>query len=209
MPLSKYHFVIMSKFPRLGEVKTRLIPELGAEAATELHEQMSQHIVSRVRSFANSWADVSFAVHIANATTEETRAWLGVSRVSQQVAGDLGVKMQHAANSSFTAGAQRVIIVGTDCPFLTESIFKKVLLELESHDAVYVPAHDGGFVLLGLSSPQTIVFEKIRWGSATVMDESIQQMKSLGLSYKLLPALADVDLPADVPAARQELGLHT
>ena len=42
------------------------------------------------------------------------------------------------------------------------------------------------------------IFENVQWGTETVLEETIQSIKQLGLSYFLLPELDDIDYPADL-----------
>ncbi|MQM30903.1 MAG: hypothetical protein CRU78_10415, partial [Candidatus Accumulibacter phosphatis] len=66
------------------------------------------------------------------------------------------------------------------------------------NDAVFIPAEDGGYVLLGLRCPQPGLFEGVDWGSERVMAQTRQRLLALGLRWCELPALWDVDRPADL-----------
>lgn len=195
----------MSKFPRPGEVKTRLIPALGDMGAMDLHTRMSRHRVAGVREFSSKRNDVSFSIHIANGTREEASDWLGENQYFLQQGEDLGQRMEHAVRLCFKAGAERVIVVGTDCPLLSESEFAETLLELEHHDVVYVPADDGGYVLVGFSGEHYQVFKDIMWGTETVLKKSLDRAESNNLSFTLLKSLADVDRIEDVEHAEQAM----
>jgi glycosyltransferase A (GT-A) superfamily protein (DUF2064 family) len=43
-----------------------------------------------------------------------------------------------------------LLIVGTDCPVLTPAHLQQAADALQTHDAVLIPAEDGGYVLIGL-----------------------------------------------------------
>ena len=178
-----------------------MIPALGAEQAMDLHKRMSQHRVAHVREFSKSRNDVSYSIHIANGTLEEASHWLGPNQFFLQQGDDLGQRMEYAVRQGFEGGAARVMVVGTDCPALSESEFTKTLLELDDHDVVYVPAVDGGYVMVGFSGEYYQVFSGIVWGADTVMKESLDRARATKLNYKLLDPLADVDRIEDVENA--------
>ena len=71
---------------------------------------------------------------------------------------------------------------------------------LEDLKAVIGPSTDGGYYLLGMQAPLKELFEGIVWGGSTVMDVTEAHLKTLGLSYALLPELADIDTEADYRA---------
>ena len=67
-----------------------------------------------------------------------------------------------------------------------------------SNDAVFIPAEDGGYVLVGLRRPQPRLFAGVEWGSERVMVQTRQRLSELALSWVELPPLWDVDRPADL-----------
>ncbi len=69
---------------------------------------------------------------------------------------------------------------------------------LDHHDAVFVPALDGGYGLVGLTRPQPALFEGMRWSVPTVMDQTRTRARAASLRWAELPALADIDEPDDL-----------
>ncbi len=65
-------------------------------------------------------------------------------------------------------------------------------------DAVFVPAEDGGYVAIGLRRADPSLFTFVRWGTSEVMEETRTRLRNLGWSYRELPAMRDVDVPADL-----------
>jgi rSAM/selenodomain-associated transferase 1 len=115
-----------------------------------------------------------------------------------QPAGDLGQRM-HAA---FATHARRsdapLLLIGTDCPALDEQHLQAAAKRLlEADEAVFTPAEDGGYVLVGLRRPQIALFEGIDWGTDQVMVQTRARLMLLGLRWSEMPALWDVDEPAD------------
>ncbi len=105
--------------------------------------------------------------------------------------------------AAFAANAGPLLLIGSDCPALQPAHLvaaAKALLDERQggNDAVFIPADDGGYVLVGLRSPQPRVFEGVEWGSERVMAQTRQRLSRLRLRWAELPLLWDVDRPADL-----------
>ena len=194
--------IVMTRLPCAGRNKTRLIPALGAEGAAEFHDSLARHAIGRASSFVLSTPGARLLVRLDGGTPIEGKVWLGDASVDcqEQGIGDLGERMELAANEAFSEGAERVVIIGTDCPSIDESVLTKAFAALEKNDLVFGPALDGGYYLLGLKKPTPPIFRNIPWGSAEVLDKSLQAARHRGLSTTLLDPLPDVDTPDDLPA---------
>ncbi len=97
-----------------------------------------------------------------------------------------------------------VILVGGDCPFIDEDYIESAILALKKHDVVIGPANDGGYVLLGLSQDTPQLFENIDWGTESVFEATLNIVEREKLSYKVLPALSDIDRPEDLKQLDQK-----
>jgi glycosyltransferase A (GT-A) superfamily protein (DUF2064 family) len=89
------------------------------------------------------------------------RNWLGATlEYFAQSEGDLGVRMDQAVADVFRLGAQRVALIGGDCPALESDRLAMAFARLrpdagrEPDDAVFGPTSDGGNDLLALSRPE-------------------------------------------------------
>ncbi|MBP1715652.1 MAG: hypothetical protein H6Q42_3855, partial [Deltaproteobacteria bacterium] len=135
--------IIFVRYPEPGKTKTRLIPALGPEGAADLHRRMSEHTLAWTRKLQNASA-VSLEIRFAGGNENRFHQWLGSDiPCFHQGNGDLGERMARAFNEAFQAGMSRVILVGTDCPDLTEGLVEKALEALNHHDVVLGPARDG------------------------------------------------------------------
>jgi glycosyltransferase A (GT-A) superfamily protein (DUF2064 family) len=90
------------------------------------------------------------------------------------------------------------LVIGTDCPVLEVAHLQQAAAALATHDAVLIPAEDGGYVLIGLRRAQPEVFADVAWGTPQVLATTRQRLRSAGLSLRELPALWDIDRPADL-----------
>lgn len=183
------------KFPRAGEVNTRMIPDIGAEKAAMVHQRMAEHTIEKVNDFAQAQT----TVYIANCTDAEASEWLGGTEYRFQEGSGLGERMANAVERSMKKNIEKVLIVGTDCPDLGAEVFEQALSALDGSDVVYVPAHDGGYVLIGMSKLHHVAFQNIDWGSAEVLSQSLKQLDAHKISYKLLDEKYDVDFAKDIP----------
>ncbi|MFJ4290642.1 TIGR04282 family arsenosugar biosynthesis glycosyltransferase [Cupriavidus sp. NPDC089707] len=173
------------------------MPALGAHGAAALAERLLRH------TLASACAAELGPVELCCTPDTEHPAFLACARefnatLSRQCDGDLGQRMASAARRAL-ARARSVLIIGTDCPALAPTQLNTAARILNAgHDAVFVPATDGGYVLLGLRRVDRHLFSAIRWGTATVMTETRKRLTELGWQWAELPALPDIDEPADL-----------
>jgi uncharacterized protein len=197
------HLLIFTRFPEVGQVKTRLIPALGANGATDLHRRMAEHTLRQAQYLNSNQKDpLRITVQYSgNPAIADLQDWLGVNLDYQpQVPGDLGVKLVHGFERAFAAGAQRVIAIGTDCPGLDAALMSQAFHDLEMFDVVLGPALDGGYYLIGVRSHQPLLFEQISWGTNSVLQATLAVIQQQALSCACLRPLADVDRPEDLGA---------
>ncbi len=106
--------------------------------------------------------------------------------------------MNRAFQDSFRAGMAKVVIVGTDCPGLSEGPVQVAFRALEENDLVLGPANDGGYYLIGLRRPTEELFRGIPWGTEKVLAQTLRAAQTLALKTFLLDPLGDVDRPEDL-----------
>jgi rSAM/selenodomain-associated transferase 1 len=116
--------------------------------------------------------------------------------LSEQCAGDLGMRMHHAFEHAL--GAAGALLIGSDCPALTARHLRQGARTLaQGADAVLVPAEDGGYALIGLTRAEFRVFEAVQWGTERVLDQTRDRLRELGWRWVELDTLWDVDRDAD------------
>ena len=120
--------------------------------------------------------------------------------LQQQCDGDLGLRMRHALEEAARAGSA-ALLIGSDCPALTPEYLRNAAAALAGGcEAVYGPAEDGGYGLVGLArrAPDRI-FDGIAWGTAGVMRETRLRLAAAGWHWREMPLIWDVDRPEDLP----------
>lgn len=218
MGIPRRLLVLFTRYPEPGTVKTRLIPALGAAGAALLHREMTERTLARVtalpaaRAMYPPAADDARGSHpwdveirFEGGDLERMKAWIpSAARCREQGPGDLGERLWRAFSDGFSGGADAVVAIGADCPELGAGDVGDAFRALISHDAVYGPAADGGYWLVGLrrtAVPAAVdLFRGIDWGSGQVLSASLAAAERTKLSVELLRTLVDVDRPEDLTA---------
>lgn len=194
-----HNLILFTRYPMAGKAKTRLIPALGGEGAAQLQKKMTQHILGQGRAFREKYPEAKIEIHHSGGNLSLLQAWLGEDlNYIPQGEGDLGKKMYFAFDMSFSEGAEKALIAGSDCPLLTPKIFEQAFQELDNHDLVLGPALDGGYYLIALKKAIREIFEDIVWGKEQVLASTLKKAESLKLKVKLLEEMSDVDYPEDL-----------
>ena len=184
--------VVFSKAPRMGEVKTRLIPHLGAQAATELHARLLQQTINMVTSSKLAPVELWCSPDAVEPHFQSLQSQYHISLYNQHGI-NLGARMAHAA-TTVLARAEQLIIIGSDCPVMDKNYIDTALRALQSGSEVVIgPAEDGGYVLIGLNRFIPQVFENIAWGSDQVLQQTLAVIQHQAIQYQLLESLWDVD----------------
>jgi glycosyltransferase A (GT-A) superfamily protein (DUF2064 family) len=92
-----------------------------------------------------------------------------------------------------------LLLIGTDCPVLTPEHLRSAARDLiEKVDAVFLPAEDGGYALVGLKRPMPGIFRNMPWGTDAVMAETRRRLSRLGASWTEPATVWDIDRPEDL-----------
>lgn len=186
--------IIFYRNPELGKVKSRLADTIGEERALAIYLLMAAH--TRQISLP---VKVDRVVYYSQFIDTEDN-WLNndfQKRLQHGV--DLGEKMKKAFEESFDSGYESVCIIGTDCLELTAEVLARAFEILNHEDAVLGPAADGGYYLLGMKRFIPEVFDKKKWSTDSVCNDTIDDFKRLAYRYQLLPMLHDIDSESDLP----------
>jgi glycosyltransferase A (GT-A) superfamily protein (DUF2064 family) len=95
------------------------------------------------------------------------------------------------------AGPGPVVIIGTDVPGIRARHIQAAFHLLGQHDAVFGPATDGGYWLVGLRRRPRVLepFANVRWSTPHALADTLANLG--GCSIAVLPRLADVDTAGD------------
>ena len=202
--LRQVQIAVLSKAPIAGLAKTRLIPALGAIGAARLQRWLTVRTVRCAIDAGLGPVTLWCAPDSRHRFFRALRKTLGI-RCIDQPTGELGQRMHAAFVQQCAAGP--VLLVGTDCPALSPQHFRTAAQALvEGADAVFQPAEDGGYVLVGLQRPQPALFTGIAWSTAVVMAQTRSRAREHGIRMEEMETLWDVDEPADLQRLRAMVG---
>lgn len=188
--------IVFAKAPVPGLAKTRLAPALGADGAARLAERLLRHAVQQSLAAGLGPVDLCVTPDDRHPCFVELAGQPGLG-LSPQGDGDLGQRMARAFERTLvSAGA--ALLIGTDAPQLDAAALRRAAAALQGHDAVFVPAADGGYALVGLRRPAPGLFAGMRWSHAGVMADTRERLAAAGLKHAELPVLHDIDEPADL-----------
>ncbi|TNE35840.1 MAG: glycosyltransferase [Alphaproteobacteria bacterium] len=184
--------VIFVKAPQMGRVKSRLAKEVGPVAATRFyHTELTRLLRELGRD--PRWQTIV-------AVTPDRMAYTGGHLfgglpVIGQGPGDLGARMQRCFE---TLPPGPVVLVGADIPSLKAAHIAAAFEALGSHDAVFGPAEDGGYWLVGQKRvPRTLsLFNGVRWSSPHALSDTLANLPKGRLATQA-HTLWDVDIEAD------------
>ncbi len=175
--------VIFARQPRLGTGKRRLARDIGATAALNFQRAMLARTLRRLAR------DRRWITYIA-ITPDRARPWPGSPPMLAQGRGDLGARMARVARE-LPPGP--VVIVGCDIPGLTATHVAAAFRKLGPCDAVFGPATDDGYWLVGLRRRPRFIdpFANVRWSTRHALADTVA---NLGHHRVMMAAtLADVD----------------
>ena len=183
--------VVFARAPRLGAVKRRLAADVGAFAALRFHR----------RTLTKIWrlaAADSRHVTVVAVTPARARIQGLSSEVARepQGAGDLGQRMAAVFASR---PRQRVVLIGCDVPNIEAEDLAAAFRALGQADAVFGPAADGGYWLVGMGPARPAhPFRDVRWSSEHALADTLRNFRHLRVAR--LRTLRDIDTAADLAA---------
>jgi rSAM/selenodomain-associated transferase 1 len=190
--------VVFARAPQPGRVKTRLAPLLGAAGAARLHAQLVERTLRTATLAGFEEVHLCCAPEAGGRFFNAMKKRFGV-RLTSQGRGGLGERMHRALRRH--PGA---VLIGSDCPSLRPADLRAAARALRSGmDAVFCPAEDGGYALIGARRSVRAMFDGVEWGSAKVMAQTRSRLRRLGWRWRELRTVWDVDRPADVERLRK------
>ncbi len=180
--------VIMARRPTWGRVKTRLAAGIGRGPALAIYRRLLSRTLRRL-GHDGRWATVLAATPAHEAS--RPGRWTRGLPVLAQAEGDLGQRLAAAIGAMPTGP---VVVVGTDIPDLDRRHVAAAFRALEHHDAVFGPAEDGGYWLVGIAASLrgAALFEDVRWSSEHALGDTLAGLPR-DATVALIDILADID----------------
>lgn len=186
--------IVFARAPRLGAVKRRLARDIGDRAALRFHQATAAALL---RGLAR---DRRYRTVLA-LTPDRARWHVPVPTVGQGRDG-LGARM-HRACARVRHG--RVVIVGSDIPGVGAADVAAAFRALGTADAVFGPALDGGYWLVGMGPRRPArPFAGVRWSTEHALADTLANFRGRRVTF--LRAVRDVDTADDLRAVRTPSG---
>jgi hypothetical protein len=190
--------LVFAKQPLPGRVKTRMTPPLSPEEAADLYSSMLLDVLDKCCRLPA--AELLLLYENQPGSREFFSSLFPEEALFPQTGEGLGERLENAFSLAFSRGCRRAVVIGSDSPDLPirhiENAFR--LLEGGGQDAVFGPTEDGGYYLLGLTSPQPLLFRDIPWSTHKVLEASLEKCSEAGLRAELLPRWYDLDTADDL-----------
>lgn len=185
--------MIFVRNPEKGKVKSRLAKDLGNEKTLQVYKFLLQYTRDlSISCNCSHFVFYSSYIHVQDVFDDD------VFTKFIQEGEDLGERMMHAFDKVFNLGCKKVCIIGSDCYELQTEIINEAFEKLDTHDVVIGPASDGGYYLLGMKQLHADLFKQKEWGSSSVLDDTMESIAGLGLSFTELAVLNDIDTIEDL-----------
>jgi rSAM/selenodomain-associated transferase 1 len=184
--------VVFGREPIPGRVKTRLARDIGEDRAAEIYTRLLEHTLTEATA-----TGIGVVLSLAEPLTGRWTPPQGL-QIEVQGEGDLGRRMAQSFRSHFALGAQRVLLIGSDCPGVTRAHLRNALDALSSAPVVLGPARDGGYWAIAQQAPGVDCFSGVPWSSERTLEITRERLGMLGVDWAEIETLDDVDTGGDL-----------
>ena len=183
--------IVFTRNPILGEVKTRIAKSCGDKKALDIYNKL----LTKNSNLLENLIDIKTLIYYDKVI--ENKIYKDEYKKKIQAEGSLGYKMYCAFLDCKKNGFKNIIIIGSDCPYITPKIIEDAFKKLNENSFVIGPSFDGGYYLLGMKEIRKELFENKEWGSNMVFKSTIKDIEIAKKSYCLLEELNDIDYYED------------
>ncbi len=182
--------IVFLRLPLKGKVKTRIASTEGDEQALAIYVQLMD-ITLDLAAQSDRYVYLFYEGGLPQLPDQQP-----AFTYLQQSPGDLGKKMADAF-SQVLKNHPKAVLIGSDCPTLSKAILEEAFSLLDQNDIVLGPSRDGGYYLVGCKNVHPVLFERISWSTASVLDTTIERIRGEKLTFHLLEDLTDIDTADD------------
>lgn len=190
---------VFFKPPRAGEVKTRLIPAVGADGAASLAEAF----------FRDTWSCVetlSWAIPVVASTELLSSRDLPqpAKPVWLQGGGNLGARIERILRRALKQ-TPFAMAIGADSPGIPSDFLDHAHDAIKMADAVIGPCDDGGFYLLGVRECPPGLLDGIPWSQSRTFASTLKRLRDSGMDVTVIDSWYDIDRPEDLERLERQL----
>jgi len=198
---------VMTKAPRAGQVKTRLVPPLNPEDAAKLNVCFLRDTAIAIMKACGATARGVGVYAPVGSQTTYAEILPPEFELLPQWGDGFGERLAFAASDLFQYGFASVCLIDSDSPTVSAEVYARAVELLSTPDdrVVLGPSDDGGYYLSGMKRVHPQLFERIDWSTERVLNQTKERGRELNLEISLLPAGYDVDDAATLRRLRDEL----
>ncbi|CAN5904777.1 TIGR04282 family arsenosugar biosynthesis glycosyltransferase [soil metagenome] len=185
---------VIAKAPRVGFAKTRLGKSIGHAKAIELYKAFLRDLGER---FSDAPFGFGWYITPSDAWPEISALTGDTDRLLYQGEGDLTERQKELFQLATRRG-ERAVLIGSDAPHLSVVIIEEAFRALDQHDLVFLPTHDGGYCLIGMSGQHGDVLEGVTMSTGSELAGIIRRARLANLAVKFLEPTFDVDEVEDL-----------
>jgi len=183
--------MVFVKNPVKGKVKTRIAQTVGNDESLRIYLEL----INICRKLTIG-IDCKKMIYYSDFVDTEDLWPNEIFQKMIQVEGDLGIRMS-TAMAEQENHSDKMILIGSDCPYLTKEIIHEAFKRLEENDVVLGPTEDGGYYLIGMKKLYRELFENKTWSTPLLYSQTLETLNALKLPYYELEILEDIDFMAD------------
>ena len=169
--MKKPLLLVFCKNPILGKAKTRLAVSIGEEKALEVY-----HALLQKTALVLFDVDVDIQLYYSSHIDHDDIFQKPSITKKVQTGNDLGIRMANAFKEGFKSYSP-IVVIGTDLWTLDVFDIHKAFEALQTSGTVIGPSADGGYYLLGLQKFIPALFKNKKWGTPTVLSNSLNDLK--------------------------------
>jgi|SRR5215813_7489812 len=199
---------VMAKASIAGQTKTRLVPPLTFEEAAQCNTAFLRDIADNILAAS---AQASIVGYIAYGPAHARPFFQ--ENLPREIAlieacyPTLGECLDYTIAQLLERGHRAAVVLNSDSPTLPTSLLVETaqVLAQPGDRAVFGPALDGGYYLLGLKAQHHRLFQNIAWSTEHVAEQTLERARESALPVHILPTWYDVDDVAGLKILRAEL----
>lgn len=188
--MSKELLIIFTKNPELGKVKTRLAKSIGDKAALNIYKKLLF-----TTEKATSTLDVKRHIY---ASPSVLKHYWSTDHHTLQTGTDLGERMLNAFKNGFEEGFDKIVLIGSDLPEISEGLVTEAFKQLQVNDVVFGPSIDGGYYLIGLSTLHACIFKNKPWSTPQLLNKTLTELHHKNVTVSIMQTLNDIDTFEDL-----------
>jgi rSAM/selenodomain-associated transferase 1 len=190
--------LVFAKAPEPGRVKTRMVPPLSPQQASDLYGEMLHDVlIASGRIAVEIGLAPVLVVHPPEAAPALARLAPTEFRIVSQRGDDLGHRMEWAIREAAAGGANRILLRSSDSPILDLEQIEAALASLDDYDLVISPDLGSGYNLIGVRKPTPGLFDH-PMSTRTVLEDTLANANALGLRAAVQRASFDMDTASDL-----------